>query len=311
MIENFGDYTESGQMQNLLEEAKEILNNSSDLNRDKQKLGRLLDEIMHWTKEGDEQFNQYYNDFCTTITSMINLDFSRRLPEQYSKTIFSFMTLGLNILNEELFGKITSTKMLHSILGALNLKNTAVILTNATGQIVFVHSKVKNIFVGEDMLVGQPMSVIIDDFDELDKKFRNEGFAKGIDVKIKFGNETEQVVTLNVAIPSVLSASEGVAYLLTLSDKQIASINDFNNGAQAKTAIEQIKYFENSCIRFELTLKEREIVSLLAKGHSQKEIAEKLFRSPHTIAKHLQNMFVKVGVNNRNELISVLTRSMF
>src|SRR3954468_4859290 len=185
MIENFRDHTESGQMQNLLEEAKALLENSSDLNRDKLKLGRLLDEIMHWTKDGDEQFNQYYNDFCNTITAMINLDFSRKLPEQYSKTIFSFMTLGLNILNEELFGKINSTKMLHSILGALDLKNTAVILTNATGQIMFVHSKVKNIFVGEDMLIGQPMSVIIDDFHQLDKKFKSEGFSKGVDVKIK------------------------------------------------------------------------------------------------------------------------------
>jgi DNA-binding CsgD family transcriptional regulator len=310
MIENFRDHTENSQMQNLLEEAKEILENSSDLNRDRPRLGRLLDEIMHWTKEGDEQFNQYYNDFCNTITAMINLDFSRRLPEQYSKTIFSFMTLGLNILNEELFGKITSTKMLHSILGALNLKNTAVILTNATGQIVFVHSKVKNIFVAEDMLVGQPMSVIIEDFDKLDKKFKSEGFLKGIDVKIKFGNETEQVVTLKVAIPSVLSPSEGVAYLLTLSDKQVASINEFNKGAQVNAAVEEIATFENNCVKFEFTLKEREIVSLLAKGHNQKEIADKLFRSTHTIAKHLQNMFVKTGVKNRSELISVLKYSI-
>jgi len=310
MIENFRDHTESGQMQNLLEEAKALLENSSDLNRDKLKLGRLLDEIMHWTKDGDEQFNQYYNDFCNTITAMINLDFSRKLPEQYSKTIFSFMTLGLNILNEELFGKIISTKMLHSILGALNLKNTAVILTNATGQIMFVHSKVKNIFVGEDMLIGQPMSVIIDDFHQLDKKFKSEGFSKGVDVKIKFGNETEQVVTLNVAIPSLFSISDGVAYLLTLSDKQVASINDFNKGTVVKNAIEESVNFDNNCARFELTVKEKEVVSLLAKGYDQNEMAAKLFRSPHTIAKHLQNMFVKVGVKNRSQLISVLNNSI-
>lgn len=306
MIDNFKDHTESKQMQNLLEQAKAILDNSADLNRDKLKLGRLLDEIMHWTKEGDEQFNQYYNDFCNTITAMINLDFSRKLPEQYSKTIFSFMTLGLNILNEELFGKITSTRMLHSILTSLNLSNTAIILTNAQGQIIFVHSKVKNLFVGEDMLFGQPMSVIIDDFGTLDKKFKTEGFSKGVDVKIKFGNETEQIVTLNVAIPSVLSLSEGVAYILTLSDKQVESINDFNNAANAKDGSVEDANFETNCVRFELTLKEREIVNLLARGKSQKAIAEKLFRSPHTIAKHLQNMFVKVGVKNRSELISVL-----
>ena len=177
-IDNFKEYTEGAQMHKLLEEALKILANSADLNRDKPTLGRLLNEIMHWTKESEKEYEKYYLDFTNTITSMVDLDFSRKLPEQYTKTIFSFMTLGLNVLNEELFGKIISTKMLRCVLDTMDLKNTAVILTNSTGQIIFVHSKVKNVFVGEDMLVGQPMSVIIEDFDKLEKSFETLVFQK-------------------------------------------------------------------------------------------------------------------------------------
>lgn len=311
MLERFKDHTEGAQMQKLLEEAQKILVNSSDLNRDKSKLGRLLDEIMHWTKEGEQEFEKYYSDFCNTITAMIELDFTRTLPEPYSKTIFSFMTLGLNILNEELFGKIISTKMLRCILDSLDLKNTALILTNAIGQITFVHSRVKNIFVGEDYLVGQPMSVIIEDFDTLDKKFKSAGLAKGIEVKIKFGNETEQIVMLNIAIPSILSKSEGVAYILTLSDKQIASINRFNKISEEKNILGDLSNFENNCSKFELTVKEKEIALLLVKGFTQDEIAHNFSRSSHTVRKHIQNIRVKFGAKNKRELISSLTSSTF
>jgi DNA-binding CsgD family transcriptional regulator len=220
------------------------------------------------------------------------------------------MTLGLNVLNEELFGKIISTKMLGCVLDTLDLRNTAIILTNATGQITFVHSRVKNVFVGEETLVGQPMSVIIEDFDKLDKKFKNIGFSKGIDVKIKFGNDTEHIVTLNVAIPSIFSKSEGVAYILTLNDTQVASISDFNKKMKEKNAFDEVANFESNCLKFKLTIKEKEIASLLAKGYSQKKIADRFFRSPHTIAKHIQNMFIKVKVKSKSDLVSVLKFSI-
>jgi hypothetical protein len=232
MIENLKIFFEGIQMQGLLEEAKTILESSSDLNKDKPKLGRLLDEIMHWTKDGDQKYEDYYKNFCDTITAMVNLDFSKRLPELESKSVFSFMTLGLNLLNEELFGKITSTKMLHSLLESLNLKNKAILLTNVTGQITFVHTEIKHAFFNEDALVGQPMSVVIEDFNELDKKFKHEEILRGIDVKIKFDKTINRIVKLHVAIPSLLSTSDGVAYILTLNDQQIAKINDLNKADQ-------------------------------------------------------------------------------
>ena len=310
MIENLKNYGDSIQMQNLVDEARKVLEDSTDLNKDKLKLGRLLDEIMHWTREGDQQYEDYYKNFCDTISAMVNLDFSKRLPEQDSKTVFSFMTLGLNILNEELVGKIISTKMLHSLLDSLNLKDKAIILTNATGQIIFVHSEINYSFFNEEALLGQPMSVVIEDFGELDKKFKKEGLLKGIDVAIKFENAINRIVKINIAIPTLLLASHGVAYILTLSEQQIAAINDLNKAQQEKSTVAEMINFENNCSKFELTPKEKKVAYLLVNGYTRNEIADKFFRSPHTIAKHIQNMSFKLGVSTKSELVSCLKSSI-
>ncbi len=52
-----------------------------------------------------------------------------------------------------------------------------------------------------------------------------------------------------------------------------------------------------------LTRRETEILSLLAEGLSNKEIAEKLFVSPGTVKTHLKNIFKKLGVKRRMEAV--------
>ena len=52
------------------------------------------------------------------------------------------------------------------------------------------------------------------------------------------------------------------------------------------------------------TRKEMEIIHCVAKGLRNSEIADKLFNSEQTIKKHLSNMFQKIQVRNRMNLIS-------
>jgi len=53
-----------------------------------------------------------------------------------------------------------------------------------------------------------------------------------------------------------------------------------------------------------LTRREREILSLMAKGKINKEIAALLYISPETVKKHVQNIYVKLGVHNKIEALN-------
>ena len=50
-----------------------------------------------------------------------------------------------------------------------------------------------------------------------------------------------------------------------------------------------------------LTVREVEILSLLAKGLSNRQIAERLVLSPRTVERHLENLYRKIGTHNRAE----------
>ena len=53
-----------------------------------------------------------------------------------------------------------------------------------------------------------------------------------------------------------------------------------------------------------LTDRESEVLLLMAEGHSNKEIAERLFISIHTVKTHTTNIFSKLGVRRRTQAIS-------
>src|SRR3972149_2921923 len=49
----------------------------------------------------------------------------------------------------------------------------------------------------------------------------------------------------------------------------------------------------------DLTPREAELMELVARGYTNKEIAERVFLSPHTVKAHLKQAFRKCGVRNR------------
>jgi len=53
-----------------------------------------------------------------------------------------------------------------------------------------------------------------------------------------------------------------------------------------------------------LTKREKEVLALLAKGFTRNEIANKLFVSPETIKKHLQNIYKKLKVKNKMQAVN-------
>jgi signal transduction histidine kinase/DNA-binding NarL/FixJ family response regulator len=64
--------------------------------------------------------------------------------------------------------------------------------------------------------------------------------------------------------------------------------------------------FRQNCDLYKLTSRERDIVKLICEGYKYKSVAETLFISEKTVAKHVQNIFEKLEVSNKVELINKL-----
>jgi DNA-binding CsgD family transcriptional regulator len=52
-----------------------------------------------------------------------------------------------------------------------------------------------------------------------------------------------------------------------------------------------------------LSMRERLIVRMVADGYTDREIAEMLARSPHTIREHVKHVYAKLGVQRRTVLV--------
>ncbi|MCG6964737.1 MAG: LuxR C-terminal-related transcriptional regulator [Acidobacteria bacterium] len=57
---------------------------------------------------------------------------------------------------------------------------------------------------------------------------------------------------------------------------------------------------------YQLSPREREVLTLLAAGLATPAIAEKMGISPHTVRDHLKNLFRKTGTSSRSKLMSLL-----
>ena len=60
----------------------------------------------------------------------------------------------------------------------------------------------------------------------------------------------------------------------------------------------------------ELSLREREILELVGRGFSNKEIGKTLQIAPETVKWHVKNLFAKLGVANRMQAVNRVRQSL-
>jgi DNA-binding NarL/FixJ family response regulator len=104
-------------------------------------------------------------------------------------------------------------------------------------------------------------------------------------------------------------------YLLknTSDDKMIESLHDLRNGGSpmsadiARRVVASFRQPSSNANELDiLTNREREIVELLCKNYAYKEIAEQLYISRETVKKHIKNIYEKLHVQNKFEVIQKL-----
>ena len=62
----------------------------------------------------------------------------------------------------------------------------------------------------------------------------------------------------------------------------------------------------NSCSRPDLTLRQQQLISLIAKGLTNKEIASRLNLSEHTVRNHIHRILRQVDAESRSEAVEVV-----
>jgi DNA-binding CsgD family transcriptional regulator len=55
----------------------------------------------------------------------------------------------------------------------------------------------------------------------------------------------------------------------------------------------------------ELSAREREVLALVATGATNREIAERLFLSPHTVKEYTSSLYRKLGARNRADAVRI------
>jgi DNA-binding CsgD family transcriptional regulator len=60
---------------------------------------------------------------------------------------------------------------------------------------------------------------------------------------------------------------------------------------------------EAFCLRYSLSIREREILALVVEGCSNGEMAKRLFISTGTVKTHMHNVFKKTGTGSRTRLL--------
>lgn len=75
---------------------------------------------------------------------------------------------------------------------------------------------------------------------------------------------------------------------------------------QGAGAADMPKACERLSARYVLTAREAEVLTYLAGGHGSPYIAEKLFISENTVRTHMRNMYRKMGISSKEELIGLI-----
>ncbi len=128
---------------------------------------------------------------------------------------------------------------------------------------------------------------------------------------IKRGDHKNAVVNLMAALE--IAADENLLGFFVFSYVDIGNLFDdvFRIHATTKTnipkkfidnlklALEKRKNFKKNNFEAMLSTRERDTLKLLAQGLSNQGIADKLFISLNTVKTHLQNLFLKLEVDNR------------
>jgi DNA-binding CsgD family transcriptional regulator/GAF domain-containing protein len=130
--------------------------------------------------------------------------------------------------------------------------------------------------------------------------------------KTSFGFMIEAFFLLSEKVKGVLAVhvekeehlKEAEVYLTTLLNFSLERIKKLVIGNNSEPVLSSEK--ESKELLECLTKREKEVLKQLIQGRSNREIANNLFISVHTVKNHISNIFQKLGVTDRSQLIAMV-----
>ncbi|GIN14140.1 hypothetical protein J26TS2_40070 [Shouchella clausii] len=113
----------------------------------------------------------------------------------------------------------------------------------------------------------------------------------------KLLSQKDRNLTLFIPVADKIQFVASASFLQTDSSKKNVAIAITINKASAKEMLEHLME------TYALTAREKQVVKACLPGHTTKEIANKLNISYYTVQDYFKNIFYKVGVTTRNELV--------
>ena len=144
----------------------------------------------------------------------------------------------------------------------------------------------------------------------------------GIDLipEIRKLTPTSKIIILTVhddnenVFNAICAGASGYLLKDLSADNIVNSIKEVMNGGapmNSHIAKKVLNMFRDQNIKsdgYDLSEREKEILSLLVDGLSKKQIAEKIFLSHHTVDSHIRNIYAKLEVHSRSSAISKALR---
>ncbi|MDA9328684.1 response regulator transcription factor [Flavobacteriales bacterium] len=185
------------------------------------------------------------------------------------------------------------------------------IFKEISDEIIFISSNQDSL---ERLLIKvNPALVIIDDFDLVFKPEKTIAFlsflkpAKTVILSDKIQRDKVELLervgvcqffSSFITQPQIHDLLDAVSFGKRFYDERIKTVLNYNAAEE----------FKNTCSQLNISEREVEIIKLIAEGFINKEIADKLFLSTHTVNTHRKNIMSKLGVNNATGIVIFAVR---
>lgn len=134
--------------------------------------------------------------------------------------------------------------------------------------------------------------------------------------KVRKFNENVHIIMLTVfeesetVLNAIIAGASGYLLKKHLTDRLISSMQEVLNGGApmspsvARMVIANMHSRTSHKNKYNLTAREKEILTSLSEGSSYKIIAEKYFISIDTVRSHLKNIYKKLHVHSQTEAVA-------